>query len=68
MRFHVRLKMQTDIAAESIGQIRAIVPERAFRQLSQHGAGSLVVAIKVTDASGGTATLTRRIKIAPGDL
>jgi hypothetical protein len=67
-RFHARLKMQTDIAAESISQIRAIVPERAFRQLSRRGAGTLVVAIKVTDASGGTATLTRRIKIVPGDV
>ncbi len=66
MRFSVRLKMQTDIAAESIGQIRAIMPERAFRQLSRHGTGTLVVAVKVTDA-GGIAMLTRRVKIVRGD-
>lgn len=68
MRFHAPLKMQTDIPAERISQIRAIVPERAFRQLSRRGAGTLVVAIKVTDASGSTATLTRRVKIVPGDV
>jgi hypothetical protein len=68
MRFSVRLKMQTDIAAESNGQIRAIMSERAFRQLSRLGTGTLIVAIKVTDASGGTAMLTRRVKIVPGDL
>jgi hypothetical protein len=68
MRFHARLKMQTDIPAESISQIRAIVPERAFRQLSRRGAGTLVVAIKVTDPSGSTTTLTRRVKIVPGDV
>lgn len=68
VRFSVRLKMQTDIAAESVSQIRAIMPESAFRQLSRHGAGTLVVAIKVIDVSGGTATVTRRVKIVPGDL
>lgn len=67
-RFHARLKTQIDIAAESICQIRAIVPERAFRQLSRRGAGTLVVAINVTDASGSTATLTRRVKIVPVDV
>jgi hypothetical protein len=68
MSFNVRLKMQTDIAAEGFSQIRAIVPERALRQLSRHGAGTLVVAIEVTDASGGVATSTRRVRIVPGDL
>lgn len=68
MRFSVRLKMQAGITAESIGQIRAIMPERAFRQLLQHGKGTLIVAIKVIDARGGTATLARRVKIVPEDL
>ena len=68
MRFSVRLKMQADITAESTGQIRAIMPERAFRQLLQHGKGTLIVAIKVIDARGGTATLARRVKIVPEDL
>ncbi len=60
--------MPADIVAESVGQIRVIMPERAFGQLVRHGAGTLLVAIKVTDASGVTATLTRRVKIVPGDL
>jgi hypothetical protein len=68
MRFSARLRMQTDIAAESTGQIRAIFSERALGQLSRRGTGTLVVSIKVTDASGGAAALTRRVKIVTGDL
>lgn len=68
MRFGVRLKMPTDIAAESVGQIRVILPGQASRQLLRHGMGALIVAIKVIDGSGGTATLTRRVKIVPRDL
>lgn len=67
MRFDVRLKIQTDIAAESSGQIRAIAPPRAFKRLSRHGAGAFAIAIEVSDASGGTATATRHLKIVPRD-
>lgn len=67
MRFSAKLKVQEGIVAESIGQIRVILPERALRQLSRHGTGALVVAVKVTDASGGAASTARKIKIAWGD-
>jgi len=63
MRFDVRLKTPTDIAAENIAQIRAILPEGALRQLSLHGTGTLVITIKMTDASDGVASTTRRVKI-----
>jgi hypothetical protein len=66
-RFKVRVKTPTDTAAESSGQIRMVVPRRAFRRLSRHGAGILVIAMTVSDTSGGTATVKRRIKIVPGD-
>ena len=63
MRFDVKLETPTDMAAEDIGQIRAILPERALRQLSLHGTGTLVVTIKMTDLSNGVASTTRRVKI-----
>lgn len=65
LRFNARLKMHTEIAAEKAGQVQVIVPKRALRRLSRHGAGTLVVALTVSDASGGTATATRHIKIVP---
>lgn len=66
-RFRVRLKVPAEIAAESGGQIRAIFPERAFGQLSRQGTGVLMVTIEATDASGGEASTTRRVKVARGD-
>lgn len=67
MRFGVKLKMPTEVAAESIGQIRMIASERAFRQLSRHRTGALLVTIEMTDAGGGSVSTTRRIKIERGD-
>lgn len=64
VRFGVKLKMPAEIAAESGGQIRAIMPVRAARRLSRQGAGTLIVAVKMTDAHGGAASTTRRIKVA----
>lgn len=66
LRFDVRLKMPTDIAAESTRRIRMILPERAFKRLSRQGTGTLVVAIEMTDAGGGAASATRRVKLAWG--
>jgi hypothetical protein len=63
MRFDVKLETPTDIAAEDIGQIRAILSEGALRQLSSHGAGTLTIRIKMTDANGGSAAVTRHVKI-----
>lgn len=67
IRFGVRLKVPKDLVAEGVGQIRMIMPERGFRQLSRQGTGTLVVTIEVTDASDATASTTRRVKIAWGD-
>lgn len=66
MRYPVELKVPSDIAAENIGQIRVVMPERAIRQLSRHGTGMLIITIKMTDASDGAVSMTRRVKIAWG--
>ncbi|MFL5874073.1 MAG: hypothetical protein ACJ75T_11475 [Solirubrobacterales bacterium] len=62
--FSVKLKVPTDLAAESSRQIRAMMPERALRQLARHGTGVLAVTMKMTDASNSAASMNQKVKIA----